>query len=117
MAAHLEAVERICYASSKEKDILASPEAPIVILRKKASGGLAESVAPGMGTIGVMLPYTPVHHLLFDHGAVPVLVMTSANPSGLPCFIKTKLFLICTASQLPFNNREFSIRSMIQSCK
>lgn len=109
MAAHLEAVERICYASSKEKDILASPEAPIVILRKKASGGLAESVAPGMGTIGVMLPYTPVHHLLFDHGAVPVLVMTSANPSGLPMLYKDEealSYLHGIADYVLSNNRE-----------
>lgn len=108
MAANMETVEAICRVSKKEKEILQSPEAPIVILPKEASNGLPDSVAPGMSTLGVMLPYTPVHHLLFDFGAGPVLVMTSANPSGLPMLYKDEeafSYLAGIADYILANNR------------
>lgn len=109
MAANMETVYQICEVSEREAAALQSPEAPIVVMRKKLAGGLADSVAPGMGTIGVMLPYTPVHHLLFDRGASPVLVMTSANPSGLPMLYKDKeafSYLEGIADYCLANNRE-----------
>ncbi|MGA8941367.1 MAG: carbamoyltransferase HypF [Thermoactinomyces sp.] len=87
MAASMDVVKTICEVSEQEEKILCSPEAPIVILRKLDSR-LAESLAPGMNTLGVMIPYTPLHHLLFDEKEVSVLVMTSANPSGLPLVYK-----------------------------
>ena len=63
--------------------MLASPAAPIVLLPRRA-GGLTDGVAPGLADVGLMLPYTPVHHLLFARlGPVP-LVMTSANQGGSP---------------------------------
>ncbi|WP_318508664.1 carbamoyltransferase HypF [Bacillus sp. T3] len=84
MASTLEEIQRFADVNEEEALLLQSPEAPIVVLRKKKSGDLAEEIAPGMETIGVMLPYSPLHHLLFDKSAVSCLVMTSANPSGLP---------------------------------
>ncbi|WP_075980407.1 carbamoyltransferase HypF [Bacillus massilinigeriensis] len=84
MAATVNVVKEICLVSDQERDVLKSPEAPIVIMNKKRDSGLADGLAPGLNTIGVMLPYTPLHHLLFDEGEITVLVMTSANPSGLP---------------------------------
>ena len=54
--------------SDLEEKTLLSPERPIVLLRKKERSGLAEGLAPGVGDIGIMLPYTPLHHLLFQHG-------------------------------------------------
>ncbi len=87
MAATLDVVKTICDVSEQEEKILLSPEAPIVILKKRENR-LAESLAPGMNTLGVMIPYTPLHHLLFDEKEVSVLVMTSANPSGLPLVYK-----------------------------
>lgn len=84
MAATLEEAEKICQISREEAVLLQSPEAPIVIMKKQKNSPLADSVAPGMNTLGVMLPYTPLHHLLFDEKEVGILVMTSANPSGLP---------------------------------
>ncbi|WP_438444745.1 carbamoyltransferase HypF [Gorillibacterium sp. sgz5001074] len=83
MVRSLEDCRRVCEVSPEEEALLTSPEAPIVVLRKKAAAeALAPGIAPGMATVGVMLPYTPLHHLLMEE--LPHLVMTSANPSGLP---------------------------------
>lgn len=84
MAAGISRVEGIAEVSEMERELLKSPEAPILILRKKETYDLSEMVAPGMETIGVMLPYSPLHHLLLADGDLPFLVMTSANPSGMP---------------------------------
>ncbi|MFW5858156.1 MAG: carbamoyltransferase HypF, partial [Planctomycetota bacterium] len=68
-------------------DLLAGPESPIVIARKRsAAGRLAPSVAPTNAYLGVLLPYTPLHILLFDEGLGP-LVMTSGNLSDEPIAI------------------------------
>ncbi|MEI8032629.1 MAG: carbamoyltransferase HypF [Chlorobiaceae bacterium] len=69
--------------SPAEEEALNAPEAPIVLLRKSLNFSLAPSVAPGNDRLGVMLPYTPLHLLLFD-GGPPALVMTSANFSEEP---------------------------------
>jgi hydrogenase maturation protein HypF len=66
-----------------EAQLLASPERPIVLLRRRADALVAESVAPGSPWLGLMLPYTPVHHLLADGFGGP-LVMTSGNRSDEP---------------------------------
>uniref|UniRef100_Q3AT69 Carbamoyltransferase n=1 Tax=Chlorobium chlorochromatii (strain CaD3) TaxID=340177 RepID=Q3AT69_CHLCH len=76
-------VERYCMVNDDERQALLSAEAPIVLLKKLANTQLAASVAPDNDRLGVMLPYTPLHLLLFDR--VPeVLVMTSANMSEEP---------------------------------
>lgn len=109
MAANMETVYATCEVSESEAETLQSPEAPIVVMKKKRTDILADSVASRMGTIGVMLPYTPVHHLLFDHGSSPVLVMTSANPSGLPMLYKDEeafSYLDGIADYVLANNRE-----------
>ncbi|MBW1952971.1 MAG: carbamoyltransferase HypF [Deltaproteobacteria bacterium] len=78
--------------SSREESSLLSPEAPIVLLRRKPEGELilvneiALEVAPGNPYLGIMLPYTPLHHLLMDLVQVPV-VATSGNRSGEPLCI------------------------------
>ena len=76
-------VRRHCDVSEGEFDALTSAEAPIVLLKKCKSSTLAPSVAPDNDRLGVMLPYTPLHTLLFDEG-LDVLVMTSANFSEEP---------------------------------
>lgn len=76
--AHLD---RIAHLTAADLVLLADPAAPVVLVAPR--GGLPDEVAPGMATLGVMLPYTPLHHLLlaaFDG----VLVMTSGNLSGEP---------------------------------
>ncbi len=75
-------VERIAVVSDDERRILSSRERPIVVLEKKDPAS-----HPGISnlhTIGCMLPYTGLHHLLFTHLAHPLLVMTSANFPGYP---------------------------------
>lgn len=88
MGIDLEAVEKIVFINNEERKLLNSPESPIVVARKKQSShALAISIAPGMNTVGVFLPYTPLHKLLFKNN-IEFLVMTSANPSGLPMLYK-----------------------------
>lgn len=83
-----EAVRKICYADDIESGLLDSPESPIVLLRNKEreSGDIAESVAPGNPYLGVMLPYTPLHHLMMKELGFPV-VATSGNRSDEPICI------------------------------
>ncbi len=76
-------VSHFCEVSEAELAALTSAEAPVVLLKKKVNSGLADSVAPGNERLGVMLPYTPLHTLLFEGGA-DILVMTSANFSEEP---------------------------------
>ncbi|MFZ5773945.1 MAG: carbamoyltransferase HypF [Thermodesulfobacteriota bacterium] len=83
MAADLAMAHRLCVLSSEEAAALASPERPILLAQKRNGHGLAEAVAPECGRFGVMLPYTPLHHLLLRDGP-PVLVMTSGNASEEP---------------------------------
>lgn len=85
----LDAVRRECRLSDAQKAHLDNHQKPIVLLEKSGSGKIAASVAPAMPSLGVMLPYTPLHLLLFslpDELAdfTDSLVMTSGNPSGAP---------------------------------
>lgn len=73
--------ERFCVLSDADHALLAEAAAPIVLAPTR--GALPKGVAPGVGLIGVMLPYTPLHHLLLDAFGGP-LVMTSGNLSGEP---------------------------------
>ncbi len=82
MAASLDMIRRYSPASEAEARLLADPAAPIVLIEGKGSG-LAASVAPGLAHIGWMLPYTPLHLMLCERLARP-LVMTSGNLSGEP---------------------------------
>jgi hydrogenase maturation protein HypF len=70
--------------SDKERALLESPERPIVVLAKKPGSALAPNISPRMPTLGVMLPYTPIHHLLFTDARMPPLVMTSGNTTDEP---------------------------------
>ncbi|EGW40410.1 carbamoyltransferase HypF [Desulfosporosinus sp. OT] len=71
--------------SPKEEELLRSSAAPIVVLERKVglTNSLPEDITPGIHTLGIMLPYTPLHHRLFE-GPYDFLVMTSANLSGRP---------------------------------
>lgn len=84
----LEVAASDCELSPLEARLLTSPEAPIVILRKAAADkNIAPSVAPGNPYLGVMLPYTPLHHLLMADLGFP-LVATSGNLSDEPICIE-----------------------------
>lgn len=75
---------RICEVSSAEQALLESPKRPIVLLRRIQGSAVCESVAPGNPYLGVMLPYTPLHHLLADSVDDIPLVMTSGNRTHEP---------------------------------
>jgi len=83
MVRTIEDARRLAHVSEDEARWLAAPERPIVILREHGRTSVAPSVSVGLGTIGVMLAYTPLHLLLLDAVRRP-LVMTSGNPSGEP---------------------------------
>jgi hydrogenase maturation protein HypF len=83
MANSLDVIKRYCFVSAPEEDLLLSGRRPIVLLERKPGSDLSEAVAPGVRTLGFMLPYTPLHHLLLA-GLDHPLVMTSANISDEP---------------------------------
>jgi hydrogenase maturation protein HypF len=84
MVADVAAAEQWCATSAAERRLLASRQRPIVLLRRRSDRGVAESVAPGNPVLGVMLSYTPLHHLLLrELGGIP-LVMTSGNGTDEP---------------------------------
>ncbi|WP_138204716.1 Sua5/YciO/YrdC/YwlC family protein [Haloimpatiens lingqiaonensis] len=76
-------VKKYCEVSKREEEILISNKRPIVLLRKKYNSNICQYIAPNMRSYGVMLPYTPMHNLLFLED-LPPLVMTSGNISGSP---------------------------------
>ncbi len=85
----LQMVEQDCVANPLEKRLLLSPQAPIVLLRRREAPfheNIADSVAPGNPFLGVMLPYSPLHHLLMTELRIPVIA-TSGNLSEEPICI------------------------------
>ncbi|MDQ5809757.1 MAG: carbamoyltransferase HypF [Actinomycetota bacterium] len=83
MARDLEQVHELCRVGPEEEKLLTSPARPIVLLGRLTRSGVAEEVAPRQNTLGVMLAYTPLHHLLLQDAGIP-LVMTSGNNSDEP---------------------------------
>jgi hydrogenase maturation protein HypF len=84
MVGDIEAARNLCEILPEEERLLLSSRRPIVLLRKRAGCSLADEVAPGNPYLGVMLPYTPLHHLLLRAVAGIPLVMTSGNRSDEP---------------------------------
>ena len=95
MARDIDTIKKYCAVSPAEESLLTGRAAPIVLLKKKedAADMLPEGVAPGNRYIGFMLPYTPLHHILFRYPEATaedlpeVLVMTSGNISEEPIVI------------------------------
>src|SRR6266496_1060813 len=87
MVPNIEAAEEFCEMSSEERRVLLSIQRPIVLLRRKSPSVIAEQVAPFNRYLGVFLPYTPLHHLLFADGGFKSLLMTSGNLSEEPIAI------------------------------
>ena len=84
MAGTLDAARTLAETSALEEVLLDSPRKPIVLLRKTTPFPLADCVAPGNPHVGLLLPYTPLHHLLMDGVSGAPLVMTSGNRSDEP---------------------------------
>jgi hydrogenase maturation protein HypF len=88
MVKDLEAASRYAVVSPSDSKLLSNCRAPIVLLEKTPScDTLLPQVAPGLSNIGLMLPYTPLHHLLFQDTPFDCLVMTSANEQGEPMYV------------------------------
>jgi hydrogenase maturation protein HypF len=83
MVPDLDGACRLAELDRAEVGLLASRERPIVLARRRPGSDLAEQVAPGHRDLGLMLPYSPLHHLLLADAGVP-LVMTSGNVSDEP---------------------------------
>jgi hydrogenase maturation protein HypF len=87
MVTTIDEAKRHCYVSPEEENLLTSPQSPIVLMKWRedspTSVGVSKEVAPNLRFLGVMLPYTPLHHILLRDTGLP-LVMTSGNLSEEP---------------------------------
>jgi hydrogenase maturation protein HypF len=125
MAANIDVVRSICRISPDEERLLTSREKPIVLLEKKTKSTqgytVSRWVAPHLGTLGVMLPYSPLHHLLLNQTdlllgtepAPPVLVMTSGSLAEGPIATDDEdalLRLSPLADAFILHNREIQVR-------
>lgn len=114
MAKNIEVVSKYCFVNKKESEILQSIKKPIVLLDRKSGSDLAgDYISPDNDKIGIMLPYTPLHHLLFT-GNMELLVMTSGNRSGEPIYYKDQEAihgLGGIADYCLVNNRDIYIRT------
>jgi hydrogenase maturation protein HypF len=90
LMATMDTIMEYTYVSERERELLLSPAAPILLLKRKDHPGIAGSVAPGLSELGFMLPYTPLHMLLLEKVREP-LVMTSANITDEPILYQDNL--------------------------
>ncbi|MFW5709526.1 MAG: carbamoyltransferase HypF, partial [Chloroflexota bacterium] len=117
MMGDIDQIKAYCHVSSAEAALLQSPAAPIVLLDRRNQGAMqpaiAATVAPNQRTFGVMLPYTPLHLLLFD-GTMPPLIMTSGNLVDEPIVTKNMAAreqLATLADAFLMHNRDIHIRT------
>jgi hydrogenase maturation protein HypF len=83
MVSFIEEAKKHCYVSDEEEKLLTSAQSPIVLMKWKTDSSISQAVAPNLRYLGVMLPYTPLHHILLRQTGLP-LVMTSGNLSEEP---------------------------------
>ncbi len=113
MAKSLDATKGFAEVSSKEQELLTSPAQPVVLLNKSRNYNLSPLVAPNLHNVGVMLPYTGLHYMLFDQVGDPAFVMTSANPPNQPIVKDNEAALKIlggTVDYFLFHNREIAYR-------
>ncbi|MDG5853700.1 carbamoyltransferase HypF [Clostridium beijerinckii] len=112
MAKDIGVIKEICYISDKEGEVISSNKRPIVILKKKYPFILPEAISPKQNSLGVMLPYTPLHYLLFNE-KLDLLVMTSGNISSMPMEYKNEAaleHLNTVADYFLMNDREIYVQ-------
>ncbi|MEF8879188.1 MAG: carbamoyltransferase HypF [Candidatus Thermoplasmatota archaeon] len=106
MVKNIETAEKYAKLSSYEKKLLSSKSRPILLLEKKKEIG----VSPGLNTIGLFLPYTGLHHILFSYLDVSTLIMTSANIPGEPMIISNEKAFSLKADFYLLHNRDIPNR-------
>jgi hydrogenase maturation protein HypF len=114
MVPDIDILERFCQVDDASRRLLLGPQRPIVLLPKKEPTPIAEGVAPLQRYLGVFLPYTPLHYLLFAAGAFQALVMTSGNISEEPIAIDNQEALERLRGLADFflvHNRDILLRS------
>src|SRR5208283_1679415 len=113
MARNIEAAKIFAEVGSKEQELLQSPMRPIVLLNKSKEYNLSPLTAPNLHNVGVMLPYTGLHYMLFDRVDDPAFVMTSANPPNQPIIYDNEEALKTlggTVDYFLFHNRNIAHR-------
>ncbi len=110
MSPNLEKVREFAEVGEVEEKLLLSRAKPIVCLKKSSSFFLSPLLSPGLDTIGVMLPYSPLHFLLLGYGKDPAYVMTSGNLPGLPMAIRNSDALRLKADYFLLHNRKIENR-------
>jgi hydrogenase maturation protein HypF len=113
MARSLDAAMGFAEVGSKEQELLTSPARPVVLLNKSPNYNLSALVAPNLHNVGVMLPYTGMHYMIFDQIGDPAFVMTSANPPNQPIVKDNEAALKIlggTVDYFLFHNREIAHR-------
>jgi len=91
MAGSIDTISKYAAVDDESVKLLSSPVSPIVLLKKRPDCLIAGSVGDGVSTLGFMLCYSPLHHLLFAEDGIEVLVMTSANISDEPLICKNDI--------------------------
>jgi hydrogenase maturation protein HypF len=105
MFGDIKTAKKYCHINAREEKLLKSPQAPIVMLKKRRNIPL---ISERLNTTGVMLPYTPLHKIIFDILGSGPLVMTSGNISGEPICIENgeaQVKLACVADGFLLHNR------------
>ncbi len=113
MAKSLEITKTFAKVSEEEVKLLTSYIRPIVLLEKSEDYYLSDQISPGLHNVGVMLPYTGLHYMLFDRTKEPAFVMTSANPPNEPIIIDNEEALrklSSTVDYFLFHNRRIAQR-------
>ncbi len=104
MAKDVDFAAKLTHVSRIERKLLESIQRPIVVLMKKIGAGVSEYIAPGLNNIGIMLPYSGIHHILFYYSKEPAFVMTSANIPGEPMVINNEEILSLKADYSLIHN-------------
>ena len=122
MARDIGVVTEFCRVTKPDRDLLLSPQRPIVILPRRKDSVISSAIAPGNNSLGIMLPYTPLHAMLFQNGRgadaedpdiCRLLVMTSGNISDEPIVTSNEAAwqrLAGVADWFLFHNRDIHMR-------
>jgi len=113
MARNLDAIKTFAELGENEQELLTSYTRPIILLKKSEEYCLSDLIAPGLHNVGVMLPYTGLHHMLFDKVNDLAFVMTSANPPNQPIIKDNEealKMLSGTVDYFLFHNRRIAQR-------